>query len=108
MKKLMIIGGSFLVTTFMAYAESLPIRINAPLATSKMTIPAGNYTLLLSKANSGVMLLEGQGVRTFVFGRVVHSTPYAKPTVELDLVKPVAAAVAAPVDEPVKLAATGQ
>lgn len=107
MKKMMIIGGSFLVTTLMAHAESLPIRINAPLATSKMTIPAGNYTLSLSKSNPAVMLLEGKGVRTFVFGRVVYSTPYAKPIVELDLARP-AAAVAAPVDEPVKLAVTGQ
>lgn len=89
----------------MAHAESFPVRVNTPLSAAGMTIPVGNYTLATLKGSSSVMLLEGKGIRTFVFGHVVRLTSDTKPAIELHLAKP-AAAVAAPVEEPVKVAVT--
>ncbi len=83
-----IIGGTLVATSLMAHAETFSVRFATPMTAGKKNVPAGDYTLATLKGNPGILLLESKTLRMFVFGRMVEATPYEKPIVELDNVKP--------------------
>ena len=91
-----IIGGTLLAASLMANAETFSVHLATSVTTGAVMLPAGDYTLAVTKGNPGVLLLEGNTVKTFVFGSIVRSSPDAKPTVEIRNLKLA--------DEPLKLA----
>ena len=90
-----IICGTLAATSLMAHAETFSVHFKTPVTAGKTIVPAGDYTL--ATVSPGVMVLKGETLRVFVFGRMVEAL-YTKPIVELDNVK------ASEVAEPVKLA----
>ncbi len=70
MKKTLVFA-AFLAVSAMAHAENLRVHLSSDFATTGTLLPAGDYTVSRASGTSGIMLMQGNGLKAFVFGRLV-------------------------------------
>ncbi|HEY4359343.1 MAG TPA: hypothetical protein VGN17_00140 [Bryobacteraceae bacterium] len=79
---------ALLASSFVARAESIHVHFATAFPATSAYLPAGDYTVSPVSSSASVLLIEGQGLHAFVFGRIVKETPYEKTSVELEKGKP--------------------
>jgi hypothetical protein len=87
MKKTLVCA-TLLAFSFVARAGSLHVHLPAGFTTTGTFLPAGDYSISPVTSSSTVLLIEGQGLHAFVFGRIVRTSGSEKTSVELDGSKP--------------------
>jgi hypothetical protein len=87
MKKTLVCA-TLLASSFIARAEPLHVHFSAAFPATTSYLPAGDYTVSPVTSSSSVLLIEGQGLQAFIFGRIVKAVASEKTTVELEKGKP--------------------
>jgi len=87
MKKTLVFA-TLLASSFVARAESIHVHFAADFPATSAYLPAGDYTVSPVTSSAAVLLIEGQGLHAFVFGRIVKEGASEKTTVELEKGKP--------------------
>jgi hypothetical protein len=88
MKKTLMFA-TLLASSFAARAESLHVHFPVAFPATGAYLPVGDYTISPVTSSSSVLLIKGEGVHAFVFGRIVRDSSSEKTTVELEKGAPV-------------------
>jgi hypothetical protein len=83
MKKTLVCA-TLLASSFVARAESVRVHLPAGFPAKSIFLPAGDYSISPVTSSSSILLIEGEGVHAFVFGRIVRTGLAEKTTVELE------------------------
>ena len=75
---------TLLASSFVARAESLRMHLSAGFPAAGIYLPAGDYSIATVTGSSSMLLIEGEGLRAFISGRIVRTSLFDKTTVELD------------------------
>jgi hypothetical protein len=75
---------TLLASSFVAHAESLRMHLSVGFPAAGTYLPAGDYTIATVTGSPSVLLIEGEGLRAFISGRIVRTSLFDKMTVELD------------------------
>ncbi|MEO8098969.1 MAG: hypothetical protein ABI811_14800 [Acidobacteriota bacterium] len=70
MKKTLTVA-AFLLSSLVASAETLHVNIPFAFTATGTALPAGEYTISTMKTIMPMLFIEGSGMKTFVFGRIV-------------------------------------
>ena len=79
-----IMCATLLASSFVANAESLHIHLSAGFPATGTYLPAGDYSISTVTGSPSMLLIEGEGLRAFVSGRIVRTGLFDKTTLELD------------------------
>jgi hypothetical protein len=75
---------TLLASSFVARAESLHVHLSVGFPATGTYLPAGDYSIATITGSPSMLLIEGEGLRAFISGRIVRTSSVEKTTVELE------------------------
>jgi hypothetical protein len=75
---------TLLASSLVARAENLHVHLSVGFPATGTYLPAGDYSIATVNGSPSMLLIEGEGLRAFISGRIVRTGLFDKTTIELD------------------------